>query len=138
MITLFDTSALILAARMPAIGDILADAVTADELAITEPILLEYLNGARNQAEYELFSSGFGAARLLPATAHDWNRALEVHGALARMGAGHQRSVRIQDLVIGAVAERNGVPVLHYDEDFDRIAAITGQPTRWVAARGSI
>jgi len=138
MITLFDTSALILAARVPAIGDILADAVTADELAITEPILLEYLNGARNQAEYERFSSGFGAARLLPATANDWTRALEVHGALARIGAGHQRSVRIQDLVIGAVAERNGVPVLHYDEDFDRIAAITGQPTRWVAPRGSI
>jgi predicted nucleic acid-binding protein len=138
MITLFDTSALILAARVPAIGDILTDAVTADELAITEPILLEYLNGARNQAEYERFSSGFGAARLLPATANDWTRALEVHGALARIGAGHQRSVRIQDLVIGAVAERNGVPVLHYDEDFDRIAAITGQPTRWVAPRGSI
>jgi predicted nucleic acid-binding protein len=138
MITLFDTSALILAARVPAIGDILADAVTADELAITEPILLEYLNGARNQEEYERFSSGFGAARLLPATARDWTRALEVHGALARIGAGHQRSVRIQDLVIGAVAERNGVPVLHYDEDFDRIAAITGQPTRWVAPRGSI
>jgi len=138
MITLFDTSALILAARVPAIGDILADAVTADELAITEPILLEYLNGARNQAEYERFSSGFGAARLFPATANDWTRALEVHGALARIRAGHQRSVRIQDLVIGAVAERNGVPVLHYDEDFDRIAAITGQPTRWVAPRGSI
>jgi hypothetical protein len=30
------------------------------------------------------------------------------------------------------------VVVLHYDEDYDRIAAITGQPTRWVAPRGSI
>jgi predicted nucleic acid-binding protein len=138
VITLFDTSALILAARVPAIGEILAEAVTADELAITEPILLEYLNGARNRTEYERFSDGFAAARVLPAIGSDWTRALEVHGALARIGAGHQRSVRIQDLVIGAVAERNGVPVLHYDEDFDRIAAITGQPTRWVAARGSI
>lgn len=138
MITLFDTSALILAAREPAIGEVLADAVAADELAITEPILLEYLNGARNLAEYERFSIGFGAARLLPAAAEDWARALEVHHALAVIGAGHQRSVRIQDLVIGAVAERHAVPILHYDEDFDRIAAITGQPTTWVAPRGSI
>jgi predicted nucleic acid-binding protein len=138
MITLFDASALILAARVPAIGEILADAVVADELAITEPILIEYLNGARNEDEYARFSSGFAAARMLPATAQDWSRALDVHAALARSGPGHQRSVRIADLVIGAVAERHAVPILHYDEDYDRIAAITGQPTRWVAPRGSI
>jgi hypothetical protein len=28
--------------------------------------------------------------------------------------------------------------VLHYDEDFDRIAAITGQPTSWIVPRGSL
>jgi hypothetical protein len=28
--------------------------------------------------------------------------------------------------------------VLHYDEHFERIAAITGQPTSWIAPRGSI
>ncbi len=28
--------------------------------------------------------------------------------------------------------------VLHYDADHDRIAAITGQPTEWVAPRGSL
>jgi predicted nucleic acid-binding protein len=138
MIELFDTSVLILAARLPSVRDVLADAVAADELAITEPILLEYLNGARNPAEYARFAAGFAAARMLSATAQDWTRALEVHAALARSGPGHQRSVRIPDLVIAAVAERQGVPVLHYDEDYDRIAKITGQPTRWVTPRGSI
>jgi hypothetical protein len=28
--------------------------------------------------------------------------------------------------------------VLHYDEDYDRIAAITGQEVRWLAPRGSL
>jgi hypothetical protein len=28
--------------------------------------------------------------------------------------------------------------VLHYDEDYDRIAAITAQPTRWLAPKGSL
>jgi hypothetical protein len=35
-------------------------------------------------------------------------------------------------------AEQFRVPVLHYDEDFDRIAAMIGQRTRPVAPRASI
>jgi hypothetical protein len=30
-----------------------------------------------------------------------------------------------------AAAEASGIPVLHYDEDYDRIAGITGQEVRW-------
>ncbi|GAB4006512.1 PIN domain nuclease [Glycomyces albus] len=30
------------------------------------------------------------------------------------------------------------VTVLHCDSDYDRIAAITGQPTEWVAPQGSL
>jgi predicted nucleic acid-binding protein len=138
VIELFDTSALILAARVRPIGDILSEAVAADELALSEPVLLEYLNGARNLAEYDRFERGLRAARLLQTTADDWERALEVHRSLAQTGPGHQRSVRLPDLIIAAVGERHGLPILHYDADYDRIAAITGQPTRWVAPRGSV
>jgi hypothetical protein len=28
--------------------------------------------------------------------------------------------------------------VLHYDSDFDRIASITNQPTRWIVPRGTV
>jgi hypothetical protein len=52
VIELFDTSALILAARDRLVGLILAAAVAADEVALLEPILLEYLNGSRNLEEY--------------------------------------------------------------------------------------
>jgi predicted nucleic acid-binding protein len=41
-------------------------------------------------------------------------------------------------LIIAAAAELHGATVLHYDADYDRIAAITGQPTEWVAAKGSL
>lgn len=138
MIELFDTSALILAARLPIVGDILADAVVADELAFSEPILLEYLNGARNAAEYERFDRGLRAARLLRTTPDDWDRALEVDRSLAKSGPGHQRSVWLPDLIIAAVGERHGLPIVHYDADYDRITAVTGQPTRWIAPRGSV
>jgi predicted nucleic acid-binding protein len=41
-------------------------------------------------------------------------------------------------VLIAAAAEAAGVTVLHYDEDYDRIAEITGQPVRWLAPKGSL
>jgi len=41
-------------------------------------------------------------------------------------------------MLVAAAAETAGVTVLHYDEDFDTIAAVTGQATRWIAPRGSL
>ena len=35
-----------------------------------------------------------------------------------------------------SIAERHNVTVLHYDADFDTIAAVTGQLTEWVVPRG--
>ena len=133
MVEVWDTSALIVAARDPVAARVLADALSEDAVAITEPIRLEYLNGARQLAEYDLFDSRLQAARLLETRADDWQRALAVHRQLAATGPGHQRSVRIADLIIAAVAERSGCPIVHVDRDYDRIAAITKQPTRWLA-----
>jgi len=106
--------------------------VTRDDLIICDIVALEYLMGARTADDYarlERVLSGFRSEDTVPA---DWARARSVHRSLARLGAGHQRSVRIPDLLITAVAERSGLAVAHYDEDYDRIATITGQPTRWV------
>jgi predicted nucleic acid-binding protein len=134
VIELWDTSALILASRDPMIATGLGEALANDEVAINEPILLEYLNGARNIAEYARFDKTLRAARLLSTIADDWQRALVVHRLLAESGPGHQRSVRLVDLIVAAVAERHGYPIAHVDRDYDRIAGLTGQRTRWVAS----
>ncbi|MEK7862236.1 MAG: VapC toxin family PIN domain ribonuclease, partial [Chloroflexota bacterium] len=42
------------------------------------------------------------------------------------------------DLLIGAVAERARLTVLHYDKDFVALAKATGQPVEWVVPAGSI
>ena len=138
MTELWDTSALILAARDPGVAAELADALGADEVAISEPILLEYLNGARNLAEYGRFSEALGATQVLETRPEAWRRALEVHALLAGTGAGHQRSVRLVDLIVAAVAERHGYAVVHCDEDYERIARLTGQPTRWIGPRREV
>ncbi len=63
-------------------------------------------------------------------------RALEVQAALAERS--QHRAVPLPDLLIAACAERAGLTVLHYDADFERIAKVTGQPTRWIVPRGSV
>lgn len=40
--------------------------------------------------------------------------------------------VRTGALIVAAAAERAGLIVLHQDDDFDRIAAVTGQPVERV------
>jgi predicted nucleic acid-binding protein len=57
---------------------------------------------------------------------------------LAAPGPGHQRSMHLPDLIIAATAERHRLPLVHYDEDYDRIAAVSGQRTRWVVQPGSV
>jgi predicted nucleic acid-binding protein len=134
---LFDTSALILAAQHARAADQLRATIEAGRLASTDIVLVEYLNGARNITEYDRFAWALDAAVRLRAEPVDWDRVLEVHRLLAESGAGHQQSVSVPDLVIAAVAERHGAELVHYDADYDRIAAVTGQPVRWVVPRGS-
>jgi len=127
------TSALILATRDSRVAAGLGGALAHDEVAISEPVLLEYLNGARNAAEYARFDETLRAVRLLSTTPADWQRALVVHRKLAESGPGHQRSVRLVDLIVAAVAERHAYAIAHADRDYDRIAGFTGQAVRWVA-----
>ena len=65
-----------------------------------------------------------------------FDRAVEVQGLLADRG--QHRAASIADLVVAAAAERAGLTVLHYDADFDLIAAVTDQPVEWVVPRGSV
>jgi predicted nucleic acid-binding protein len=63
-------------------------------------------------------------------------RAREVQIRMAARG--HHRAAGVIDLLTAAVAEHHGAVVLHYDADFEHIAANTGQPHAWIVARGSI
>jgi predicted nucleic acid-binding protein len=50
----------------------------------------------------------------------------------------HQRGRKVPDLLLAAAAEARSLVVLHYDADFDRIAAVTGQGSSWIVEAGSI
>jgi predicted nucleic acid-binding protein len=73
---------------------------------------------------------------VLPITEVIAERAREVQ---ARMAArGHHRAAGVIDLITAAVAEYYGAAVVHYDADFEHIAAVTSQPHAWIAPRGTL
>ncbi|HUG30454.1 MAG TPA: hypothetical protein VMQ65_08090 [Candidatus Limnocylindria bacterium] len=42
------------------------------------------------------------------------------------------------DLIVAAVAEEYAYQVVHCDEDYERIARFTKQPTRWLGPRRGV
>ncbi len=136
---LADTSAWHWSERAPAdIRRAFVGARTDGEIAVSGMVGLELLYSARNVDDFRSIREELRRYPYCPVGEEEWSRALDVYDMLAAQGGAHQRSVKHPDLLIAAAAESAGVAVLHYDEDFDRIAAVTAQPTRWLAPRGSL
>lgn len=74
--------------------------------------------------------------RVLPISEVIAERAREVQVRMAARG--HHRAAGVIDLLTAAVAEHHGAVVLHYDSDFEHIAAVTGQAHTWIVPRGTI
>lgn len=109
-----------------------------DSLATCSQVRLEILYSARSAEDYDRLAEELLALHQLPCGAAQMERALEVQKALARKGGLHHRSVKIPDLVIAATAEAADAVLWHYDQDYDRIAEVTGQPVEWIVPRGSL
>lgn len=132
---LIDKSAL---ARMehPVVRARLAPIIESGQAATCAIIDLEVLYSTRNHAEHARARARRALAyRQIELSEAIFQRAITVQGNLARLG---QHRVPIPDLIIAATAEAAGATVLHYDSDFDTIAAVTGQDMRWVTPRGSL
>jgi predicted nucleic acid-binding protein len=96
---------------------------------------LEIGCSARSAKEWDQAVEALDAFELIETSADHVRRARHVQRLLASK---HQRGRKVPDLLIAAAAEANDLAVLHYDADFDRIAAVTGQRVDWVVPAGSI
>jgi predicted nucleic acid-binding protein len=108
------------------------------ELAICDVVELELLYSTRTGAEFVERRRQLDLLDRCPIDTPEWRRALDVMQELALAGGLHHRAVKWADLLVAAAAESAGLPILHYDEDYERISAITGQLTQWLAPRGSL
>jgi predicted nucleic acid-binding protein len=131
---LVDSSVLTRLGR-PAIREAIELMVERGELARAGISDLEIGYSARTAAEWDQLADALDAFELVETTADHIRRARQVQRLLASK---HQRGRKIPDLLIAAAAEARSLSVLHYDADFDRIAAVTGQPCNWVLPAGSV
>jgi predicted nucleic acid-binding protein len=137
LIELLDTSVWA-ARRRPRVQAWFEQQLLAREIAVCDQVRLELLHSARNIGEFHAIRSGLAVLPYCPMDAQSWSRIVDVYELLAAVGPQWHRSVKHPDLIIAACAEAAGLTLVHYDKDFDAIAAVTGQPMRWVAPQGSL
>jgi predicted nucleic acid-binding protein len=135
-IYLADTSVYVLQGQHSQVRRRFESLLAEGRLAACQMTSLEYLNNAPDSKSYEILWGALHGHRWIDVTTQAMDRALATHRTLA--GMSQHRHFRLPDLIIAATAEMNGATVLHYDADYDRIAAVTGQPTEWVAPKGSL
>jgi len=131
---LLDTSVLT-RLRQPAIRAALEGKAEWGQLARAGISDLEIGYSARSDSEWGQLAEALEVFELFESTAVHMVRARQVQRLLASR---HQRGRKVPDLLIAAAAEARGLTVMHYDSDFDQIAAVTGQACEWVVPAGSV
>ena len=120
-----------------AVHAVLGPLIEAGLVATCGVIDLEVLWSTRSAGEFDRVMADRQAGyEWLSTEDVDWRRAIDIQQQL--WSAGLVRAVPLPDLLIAAVAERHRVTVIHYDADYDRIAAVTRQATQWVLPPGTI
>lgn len=114
-------------------------ALATGELWTCPPALLEMRYSARGGAQFDAIATELDALKHAPLTTEAAQSALSAQAELAT-AKGISHRVKPVDLLIAAAADAAGIGVLHYDHDYDTIAAHTSLSFRsvWVAPRGSM
>jgi predicted nucleic acid-binding protein len=136
--TLFlaDTSAYTIARRVPAAETRLRHLAADGVLATFVTVDLELGYSARDPREHQGVAHARAQLVQLANVDEVAARARQVQALLATTS--QHRAAGVMDLLTAAAAEHYGATVLHFDADFDHIAAVTGQPVEWIAPRGSV
>jgi predicted nucleic acid-binding protein len=99
------------------------DRLLGQECAISDPIAMEVLAGARDERHLRDLRGLLGRARLLSCDSADFLEAAHLYRRCRQQGVTVRRLI---DCLIAAVALRHDVPVLHADRDFDVLAQSIG------------
>jgi len=132
---LIDTSAV--RRNEPALTDVVLPRVERGLIGVSIVTELEVGFTVRSVSDYAIVRADLLGQMLpvgVPVAAEQVARTTQ----RALVERGQHRGVAVPDLLVAAIAQVEGLIVLHYDADFDLIAEVTGQPMEWVVPRGSI
>ena len=95
------------------------DALLDDEIAICDAIRMEVLAGARDERHLQSLRRLLALATVLPTEPAHYDDAATLYRTCRQGGETVRKLI---DCLIGAVAIRANMPVLHKDADFDVLA----------------
>jgi predicted nucleic acid-binding protein len=115
----------------------IAVALEEGRVATCLPFLLEAGYSARSAGDHDELIEELLALPLLAIDEGIERRAIDAQRQLA--GAGHHRLPPV-DLILAAIADRDGLGVLHYDGDFDLLRSKTDLDFEsvWLVPRGKL
>jgi predicted nucleic acid-binding protein len=119
----------------PAVRAVVEPLVNGGRAARSTISDLEVGYSARNATEWDRLVSALDVFAAVEITAEHFARARQVQRLLATRS---QRGRKIPDLLIAAAGEIGRLTVLHYDQDFELISAVTGQSHQWAVTAGSV
>ncbi|MGA7706050.1 MAG: PIN domain-containing protein [Solirubrobacteraceae bacterium] len=122
--------------RFPALASWFNAQATAGRVLVCDLIVLELVRLAPNERRALEVTQRLEAFESIAMPAELWTRARDLQRLLS--ASGDHRRVPPIDLLIGAAAERAGVPLVHYDRDYERIARIGSLQAHWFVPDGTL
>ena len=98
------------------------DRLLARSIAVTDPVVMEVLAGAKDDTHLRSLRSLLGRAQLFRCESADFASAAQLYRQCRAQGETVRRLI---DCLIAAVAVRHNLPVLHADSDFEALGRHT-------------
>lgn len=122
--------------RFPELATWFNAAVEAGLVLVCDLVILELTRLAPNEHRAQQVADRLAAFETVPMPVQLWSRARETQLALAERG--DHRRVPPADLLLAGAAEDAGVTLIHYDRDYERIAAASALRQERLAPDGAL
>jgi len=121
----------------PEVRDAWVEALLSDRMRLSPAVRLEILLSARDAERFDSTQIELHALRTAPLNSSVLRTAEGAMRALAHRSSGAHR-IPIVDYLVAAGAQEVNATVLHYDADYDLLAAVMDFESAWLSPRGSL
>ncbi len=130
---LADTSAWMLARRMPQVRELLFAAAERGDVAWCWPVRYELTVDTPSPQRIAALDRTLDGLREIAVDRTVQRGVLSAMRELADGGSHGAHRLPLTDLTVAVAAQRSGLEVLHYDRHFERLGELLGVGTPWIA-----
>ena len=130
---LADTSAWILARRVPEARELLLAAVARGDVSWCWPVRYELIVDARGSSGIAAVDRTLEDLREIAVDRAVQRGVLSTMRELARDGSHGAHRLPLADITVAVAAQTSGLTVLHFDRHFERLGEQLSVDTRWIA-----